>query len=66
MVAQYVNSLLGMNVKECSSPAGTHFMPARATHYRADIMNGALLVVDVSLTPVTIHRSFVQIRRVQI
>lgn len=32
-------------------PAATYFMRAGSTHYREGILNGALLVVDASLSP---------------
>ena len=47
----YVEQRISLDAKFISHPAATYFMRAGATHYREGILNGALLVVDASLTP---------------
>lgn len=47
----YVEERISLDKRIISRPAATYFMRAGATHYREGILNGALLVVDASLTP---------------
>ena len=47
----YVEERISLDKRIISRPAATYFMRAGATHYREGILNGALLVVDASLSP---------------
>ncbi|MGX5025419.1 HumD family translesion DNA polymerase [Enterobacter asburiae] len=47
----YVEQRISLDNRIITRPAATYFMRAGSTHYREVIINGALLVVDVSLTP---------------
>ncbi|HHY1835388.1 TPA: S24 family peptidase, partial [Escherichia coli] len=47
----YVEERISLDKCIISRPAATYFMRAGATHYREGILNGALLVVDASLSP---------------
>ncbi|WP_244466822.1 LexA family transcriptional regulator [Escherichia coli] len=42
---------MSLDKRIITRPAATYFMRAGSTHYREGIINGALLVVDASLTP---------------
>lgn len=47
----YVEERISLDKRIITRPAATYFMRAGATHYREGILNGALLVVDASLSP---------------
>ncbi|MFS9649331.1 S24 family peptidase [Enterobacter hormaechei] len=47
----YVEERISLDKRIITRPAATYFMRSGATHYREGILNGALLVVDASLTP---------------
>lgn len=47
----YVEQRISLDERIITRPAATYFMRAGATHYREGILNGALLVVDASLSP---------------
>ncbi|MDE9659786.1 LexA family transcriptional regulator [Citrobacter braakii] len=47
----YVEQRISLDERIITRPAATYFMRAGATHYREGIINGALLVVDASLSP---------------
>ncbi|HHA2081862.1 TPA: S24 family peptidase [Enterobacter asburiae] len=47
----YVEERISLDKRIITRPAATYFMRAGATHYREGIINGALLVVDASLSP---------------
>ncbi|WP_392389240.1 HumD family translesion DNA polymerase [Enterobacter kobei] len=47
----YIEERISLDKHIISRPAATYFMRAGATHYREGILNGALLVVDASLSP---------------
>ena len=47
----YVEERISLDKRIITRPAATYFMRAGSTHYREGILNGALLVVDASLTP---------------
>ena len=47
----YFEERISLDKRIISKPAATYFMRAGATHYREGILNGALLVVDASLSP---------------
>ncbi|CAM8062940.1 MULTISPECIES: S24 family peptidase [Enterobacter] len=49
--ADYVEERISLDKRIITRPAATYFMRAGATHYREGIINGALLVVDASLSP---------------
>ncbi|ENH3197850.1 LexA family transcriptional regulator [Citrobacter braakii] len=49
--ADYVEERISLDKRIITRPAATYFMRAAETHYRDGIMNGALLVVDCSLSP---------------
>lgn len=47
----YVEERISLDKRMILRPAATYFMRAGATHYREGILQGAMLVVDASLTP---------------
>lgn len=47
----YVEQRISLDQRIITRPAATYFMRAGSTHYREGILNGALLVVDASLSP---------------
>lgn len=47
----YVEQRISLDERIITRPAATYFMRAGATHYREGILNGALLVVDASMSP---------------
>lgn len=49
--ADYVERSMSLDEKFIEHPASTYFMRAGQTYWREGIQNGALLVVDSSLTP---------------
>lgn len=49
--ADYVEERISLDKRIITRPAATYFMRAGSTHYREGVLNGALLVVDASLTP---------------
>ncbi|HBC2537724.1 TPA: LexA family transcriptional regulator [Enterobacter cloacae] len=49
--ADYVEERISLDQRIIARPSATYFMKAGATHYREGILNGALLVVDASLSP---------------
>ncbi|MFW0766678.1 S24 family peptidase [Trabulsiella odontotermitis] len=49
--SDYVESRFSLDQRLISRPAATYFIRAGNTYYRDGIMNGALLVVDASLSP---------------
>lgn len=49
--ADFAEQRISLDKRIISRPAATYFMRAGATHYREGILNGALLVVDASLSP---------------
>lgn len=49
--ADYVERSFSLDEKFIRRPAATYFMRAGATHFREGILNGALLIVDASLSP---------------
>ncbi|BEB05748.1 hypothetical protein VEE28_10920 [Escherichia coli] len=49
--ADYVEERISLDKRIITRPAATYFMRAGSTHYREGILNGALLVVDASLSP---------------
>lgn len=49
--ADYVEERISLDQRFITRPAAKYFMGTGATHYREGILNGALLVVDASLSP---------------
>ncbi|WP_038153709.1 S24 family peptidase [Trabulsiella guamensis] len=49
--ADYTEKSFSLDMKLIQRPAATYFMRSGATLYREGIMNGALLIVDASLSP---------------
>lgn len=49
--ADYVERHISLDEKFIEHPSATYFMRAGQTYWREGILNGALLVVDSSLTP---------------
>lgn len=50
--ADYVESRISLDQQLIRHPSATYFMRAADSHHREGILQGALLVVDSSLTPV--------------
>ncbi|WP_236263632.1 S24 family peptidase [Escherichia coli] len=50
--ADYVESRISLDHQLIRHPSATYFMRAADSHHREGILQGALLVVDSSLTPV--------------
>ncbi|HHJ4380348.1 TPA: S24 family peptidase [Citrobacter freundii] len=48
--ADYVETRISLDQQLISQPAATYFMRASRSHFREGIIQGALLVVDASLT----------------
>lgn len=48
--ADYVETRISLDQQLISQPAATYFMRASRSHFREGILQGALLVVDASLT----------------
>lgn len=48
--ADYVETRISLDQQLISQPAATYFMRALRSHFREGIIQGALLVVDVSLS----------------
>lgn len=51
-VADYVENRISLDQQIIRHPSATYFMRAADSHHREGILQGALLVVDSSLTPV--------------
>lgn len=49
--ADYVEARISLDQQLISQPAATYFMRASRSHFREGIIQGALLVVDASLSP---------------
>ncbi|WP_459348989.1 HumD family translesion DNA polymerase [Citrobacter portucalensis] len=49
--ADYVETRISLDQQLISQPAATYFMRASLSHFREGIIQGALLVVDASLSP---------------
>lgn len=49
--ADYVETRISLDQQLISQPAATYFMRASRSHFREGIIQGALLVVDASLSP---------------
>ena len=49
--ADYVESRISLDQQIIRHPSATYFMRAADSHHREGILQGALLVVDSSLTP---------------
>lgn len=49
--ADYVETSISLDQQLISQPAATYFMRASRSHFREEIIQGALLVVDASLSP---------------
>ncbi|EPW9656492.1 DNA polymerase V subunit [Enterobacter sp. MGH 2] len=47
----YVEQRISLDKRIITRPAATYYMRAGTTHYREGILNGALLVVDASMSP---------------
>ncbi len=50
--ADYAESRISLDQQIIRHPSATYFMRAADSHHREGILQGALLVVDSSLTPV--------------
>ena len=50
--ADYAESRISLDQQKIRHPSATYFMRAADSHHREGILQGALLVVDSSLTPV--------------
>ncbi len=48
--ADYVEKRISLDQQLITQPAATYFMRASRSHFREGILQGALLVVDASLT----------------
>ncbi len=51
LAADYVETRISLDQQLISQPAATYFMRASRSHFREGIIQGALLVVDASLSP---------------
>ncbi|EFH1549267.1 LexA family transcriptional regulator [Escherichia coli] len=49
--ADYISQCLSLDEHLIAHPSSTYFMRAGCSHYRDGIVQGALLVVDMSLSP---------------
>lgn len=49
--ADYVETRISLDQQLINQPAATYFMHASRSHFREGIIQGALLVVDASLSP---------------
>ncbi len=49
--ADYVETRISLDQQLISHPAATYLMRASSSHFREGILQGALLVVDASLSP---------------
>ena len=49
--ADYVETRISLDKQLISHPAATYFMRASRSHFREGILQGALLVIDSSLSP---------------
>nr|WP_233611445.1 S24 family peptidase [Citrobacter sp. FDAARGOS_156] len=49
--ADYVETRISLDQQFIRHPSATYFMRAAASYYREGILNGALLVIDSSLSP---------------